>query len=155
MSDIGLFIEDNCWDLKIENGDLKADNGLETAVSISLFTDRRVNDEELPFGQISKRGWWGDMFPEIDQDRIGSRLWTLERAKTNVETLRLAEDYCREALQWFIEDGVAESFEVTATFDEFFRMNLDIVINKPLGRQSRFSVLWDAQENVRSITRTA
>lgn len=154
MSDIGLFIKDNCWDLELENGDLKNDKGLETAIAISLFTDRRVNDEELPPLQTTKRGWWGDMFPEIDQDQIGSRLWTLERSKRTTETLRLAEDYAREALQWLLEDGVAENFLVNATYDDY-RMNLNIEINKPLGRQSRFSVLWDAQEGIREFTRVS
>jgi phage gp46-like protein len=146
MSDVGLFIVNNCYDLKLENGDLVLDDTLETAVSISLFTDRRVTDEELPKGQKDKMGWWGDMFPEVDQDKIGSRLWLLRRAKRTTATLRLFEDYCKEALQWLVEDGVASAVKVTAVYDESFYLVGTIVIEKPLGRSSRFALVWDKQQ---------
>lgn len=146
MSDIGLFLVNNCWDLKVENGDFVGDEGLETAVSISLFTERRVSDEQLPDQETNKKGWWGDMFPDVDQDQIGSRLWTLERAKRTTETLRLYEDYSREALQWLIEDGVADSVEVSAEYDSNGQLIGTIVIAKPANEETRFLVNWDAQE---------
>lgn len=149
MSDIALVVKNGCFDLDILKGDLLRDEGLETAVAISLFTDKRVNDEELPDLEKSKRGWWGDMFPEIDQDKIGSRLWTLERAKRTQETLRLAEDYAREALQWLIDDGVVSSVSVVASFGSDVlsgAWQLDISIVRPAGNDSRFSVVWNQQE---------
>jgi phage gp46-like protein len=149
LSDIGLFLKDNCFDLELENGDLKADNGLETAVSISLFSDRRVSVEELPDLEKSRRGFWGDSYPSVDQDLTGSRLWTLARSKRTIETLRRAEDYAREALAWLIEDGVAETIEVVATFGNTTvagDWKLDISISRPNGTESRFQVVWDAQE---------
>lgn len=149
MSDIALVVKNGCFDLDIFKGDLLRDEGLETAVAISLFTDKRVNDEELPPLEKSKRGWWGDMFPEIDRDKIGSRLWTLERSKRTQETLRLAEDYAREALQWLIEDGVVQTISVTASFDDdelSGAWNLEISLLRPAGNESRFAVVWNQQE---------
>lgn len=143
--DIGLFLSDKLFDLQIVNGDLAGDNGLETAISISLFTDRRVSDEELPQLEKDKRGWWGDMFPEIDQDQIGSRLWLLNREKRTLETLRRAEDYAKEALKWLIDDGVASSISALATYDSNKFLQLAIDITRPSGRTSRFQVLWDEQ----------
>lgn len=147
--DIGLFIEEEIFDLRIENGDLKSDEGLETAVSISLFTERRVTDEDLPLGALSKKGWWGDMFPDIEQDKIGSRLWLLEREKVIPETARRAEDYCREALNWLIEDGVAASITVTASYDTLKRLQISITISRPSGREFKYAVVWDKQALVR------
>lgn len=144
--DIGLFLENKLFDLQIANGDLTGDNGLETAISISLFTDRRVSDEELPPLEKNKRGWWGDMFPEVDKDQIGSRLWLLNREKRTTEVLRRAEDYVREALKWLIDDGVAASIEATATYDENKHLDIDVAITRPTGRTSRFQVLWDKQQ---------
>ena len=66
-------------DLVIENDDLKIDEGLETAVLISLYTDARVSDEELPAEEAQKRGWWGDIYPDIPNDQIGSKLWLKAR----------------------------------------------------------------------------
>lgn len=143
--DIGLFLKDNLFDLQIANGDLTGDNGLETAVSISLFTDRRVSDEELPPLEKNKKGWWGDMFPEVDQDQIGSRLWLLNREKRTQETLRRAEDYAKEALKWLIDDGVASSITTVAIYDTNKFLQLDVTITRPTGRSSRYLVLWDEQ----------
>ena len=149
IGDIGLFLDEDVYDLHIKDGDLESDEGLETAVSISLFTERRVSDEELPQGALSKKGWWGDMFPAIDQDKIGSRLWTLEREKVIPETARRAEDYVREALNWLLEDGVADSILATATYDTLKRLQISVTIVRPTGRDFKFAVIWDKQELVR------
>ena len=95
--------------------DFEYDEGLETAVMISLFTDRRANnDDELPDpSSTDKRGWWGDLAnPYVEGDQIGSRLWLLERSKTLATVPQLAKQYAREALQWMVDDGVAVKIEV-------------------------------------------
>lgn len=146
MSDIGLFINNNCFDLQLSEADLVADNGLETAVSISLFTDRRVSEDELPSLETDKRGWWGDMFPEVDQDRIGSRLWTLEREKRTIEVLRRSEELSREALQWMIEDGLAGAITIQSEYNIGNQLIINVDISRPDAESERYSVLWDEQE---------
>jgi phage gp46-like protein len=81
---------------------------LPRAVLISLFSWRRANaDDDLPGSQ--KYGWWGDTYPVLTNDRIGSRLWLLSRAKLTNQTVLKAKEYAEEALKWMIDDGVAES----------------------------------------------
>ncbi len=150
MSDMGLFIIDNCFDLKVLDGDLASDDGLETAVAISLFTDKRVTDEELPFGHKTKKGWWGDMYPEIDLDKIGSRLWTLDPGKRTNDTLRRSEDFAKEGLKWMLEDGIANTINVNSEYNENMHLIINIEIIRPDGLTSSFEVLWDAQEIRRS-----
>lgn len=150
MSDVKIKIIDGKFTLGLENGDLVKDDGLETAVIISLFTDKRAKDDELPAGEETKRGWWADMFPEVDQDQIGSKLWLLQRSKRVNETLRKFEDYTREALNWLIEDGVAGSIEVSASYDENKWLVCDLDIIRPKGNTSRFQVFWDKQ-TVRAV----
>lgn len=88
-------------------------NQLARAVIISLFTWRRANpDDSLPNNQ--RMGWWGDSFPPVENDRIGSRLWLLSRAKVVPETRARAKEYADEALRWLVEDGVAARAEVSA-----------------------------------------
>lgn len=85
------------------------------AVIISLFTWRRANpDDELPGDQ--RMGWWGDSFPTVPNDRIGSRLWLLSRAKFSVRNppVERAREYAEEALAWLVEDGVVARVEVEA-----------------------------------------
>lgn len=152
MSDIGIFLKDSGFDLKLSDYDLELDKTLETCVTISLFTDKRIKDDQLSYGLDSKRGWWGDMFSEIDNDEIGSRLWLLERSKRSLETLRLGEDYCKEALQWLIDDGIASKVEAVATFQGELtegRWEIEISITKPTGRESKFRLMWDEQKLLR------
>jgi phage gp46-like protein len=90
---------------------LASSEPLVRAVLVSLFTWRRANpDDPLP-GDL-RMGWWGDNFPSVPNDRIGSRLWLLSRAKLLPETVALAKEYAEEALRWLVEDGVAARVEV-------------------------------------------
>lgn len=145
MSDIALILEDNCFDIGIDAGDLIADNGLETAVAISLFSDRRVSEEELPQLETDKRGWWADPTLDNDQDLIGSRLWTTERAKVTNETLRRSEELCKEALLWMQEDGIADEITIQSEYNESKQMITTVKISRPNDEEERFSVLWDEQ----------
>ncbi len=81
------------------------------AVAISLFTWRRAGPDD-PIDDAERYGWWGDSVPRGAGDRIGSRLWLLRRRKLTADTLRDAETYAREALQWLIDDGVASALEI-------------------------------------------
>lgn len=100
------------FDLAIEDGDLATEAGLETAVIISLFTDRRaLANDNLPDGTNDRRGYWVDVY----NDRpLGSRLWLLFREKEQDEVLRRAKVYAEEALAWLLEDDIAEAVEVEA-----------------------------------------
>ena len=153
MNDIKLFLNNVVSEAiapRIENGDFVADDGLETAVIISLFTDARVSVEQLPPGEVNQKGWWGDKVSDVDQDKIGSRLWTLSRAKRTTQTLRQYEDYSKEALEWMKEDGVAATINAAAYYDvvtKFLMMNLEIVRPK---ETTKYKVNWDKQLLIRS-----
>ena len=95
--------------------DLKPDDGLRTAILISLFTDRRAElGDILPDLAADRRGWWADAVSEIEGDRIGSRLWLLARSKRENQVLDRARQYVREALAWLVEDRICEDFTVAA-----------------------------------------
>lgn len=101
--------------------------GLIRAVMISLFTWRRaatddpVDDEEL-------YGWWGDSYPAIADDRIGSRLWLLRRVKLTQSTQRDAEFYANEALRWLLDDGHVIGIEITSEKVDISRLNLIVIL---------------------------
>jgi phage gp46-like protein len=148
--DIALLFDANTLlaDLGISGGGLTMDPGLDTAVIISLFTDRRAEPDDpidplSPTGDL--RGWAGDLLAEPG-DRIGSRLWLLRRAKMTDETISLVKAYAEEALQWLVDDGVATQVVCTAT-----RVGLEAIelVNEvyrgaqPLGR---WKFAWTAQQ---------
>jgi len=111
------------FELTVENGDFVNDSSFTTALIISLFTDRRAKEEDpLPDPESNnRRGWWGDNLAEVQDDRIGSRLWLLSREKTTQDALIRAKQYTEEALQWLIDDGMAAKVEVET--ERIFRGN--------------------------------
>jgi len=131
-----------------QTGALLREDGLATSVILSLFLDRRAEaDDELPdapAGVLSpRRGWVGDALApregEAPEDRIGSRLWLLSRAKQTDETLRLAEDYAREALDWLVEDGLAAEVAVAAEWVALGAMALAVQVTPAAGDPVAFS----------------
>jgi phage gp46-like protein len=48
----------------------------------------------------------------VPGDRLGSRLWLLRRRRLDADTLRDAEYYIREALQWMLDDGAVTRLDV-------------------------------------------
>lgn len=91
--------------------DLLADNGLQTAVLLSVGLDRRARpDDKIPDGTNNPRGWWADQF---FPDQIGSRRWILDREKRTPEAAKRLQDCDQEALAWLVEDKVAEKVVVT------------------------------------------
>lgn len=116
------------FDLAMEDGDLATDEGLQTAVILSLFTDRRALEEDrLPDGTGDRRGYWADAYRDRPH---GSRLWLLHREKEHEEVLRRAKEYAEEALDWLIEDEVADTVEVTAWTAGRDTLALQVVIRR-------------------------
>ncbi len=123
------------FDIALGDYDLTSDQGLRTAVLISLFTDRRAEvDDQLPDGSNDRRGYWGDSYPDIDGDKIGSRLWLLSREKQTTDVLIRAREYCQEALQWLIDDGIASTVEVDNEWLRQGVMAIYITITRGDGR---------------------
>lgn len=145
MADAALVMTENGGDIVLEGLDLARDDGLETAVIISLFTDRRATPEQLPAGTSADdlRGYWGDVG---SNDQTGSHLWLLSREKQTPQTLARAQQYCREALAWLIEDRIAIRVEVGAAYVATGWMQIDIAIDRPDGLiQYRYNYEWAAQ----------
>jgi phage gp46-like protein len=145
MSDIKTIFRDFGGDWETLAPGLAEDDGLETAVAISLFTDRRAEpDDALPAGD-DRRGWWGDALAEVEGDRIGSRLWLLSREKQLVRVLPKAREYALEALQWLIEDGVALAVDVAAEIVAPGALGLLVEIRRPAGApvKYRFERFWN------------
>jgi phage gp46-like protein len=117
-----------CADWKIADtdeahnrGGLRAKGALHTAVTICLFTDKRV-PEDHPHAKLvdgdDPRGWWGDgedIRPELGEREMGSLLWIYERAHLNDEIRRWVEAEALDALATLIFQGVATKIEAIAT----------------------------------------
>jgi phage gp46-like protein len=103
--------------------DIVTGDELQTAVMISLFTDP---------------GWWANAYLP---DPWGCRLLELRRAKRTNATLQKARDYCRLALQWLIDDGVAQSVDVQAEWQGSL-LEIAVTVAQATGTTS-YSFVWN------------
>lgn len=148
MSDIALIYDLISADVRITNNDLEGDEGLETAVLLSLFTDRRANDNDIiPDGTSDKRGCWFDQFSVADNDLHGSRLWLLSREKQLQIVLEKAKDYTEECLKWMIEDRVTDTIIVVteALKPDVLSISISIARPKKNFAEFRFDYNWQGQ----------
>ncbi|OZY61889.1 phage GP46 family protein [Pseudomonas fragi] len=116
---------------------------LRRSVTISLFTWRRAGPDDV-VDDSDRKGWWGDSVPSVAGDKIGSRLWLLQRRTLVADTLKDAEAYAEEALAWLIDDGVVTSVTVTAERQGNDRMNLRVMLNERNGEtlELNFEDTW-------------
>jgi phage gp46-like protein len=146
MIDIGIEWSNELWrgDWWVDPaGSLGTRADIETAILISLFSDRTaLPDDELP-DEGTVRGWWADTYRRFP---IGSRLWLLWRSK-QTEIVRLkVEEYGREALHWLVEIGAVRSVTVGAEWVERGFLVMTIGVEKPGGDREvwQYRLAWGA-----------
>lgn len=115
--------KDGIYDASIdpETGDLAVTNGLETAILVSLFTDRRAHESEMR-DLMKRRGWIGDPYSEIargngDKTGYGSGYWLYEQARLNGETERGMYFETLDALKWLSDSDLALAVDAQLTPD--------------------------------------
>jgi len=138
------------FDLVLEGADLKSEEGLNTAISISLFTDARASrDERLPSENSDRRGWWGDTFAPVEGDQIGSLLWLLQRQKLTTQLQARIEREVARSLEWLVEDGIAAGIDVTSEIIKPDRLNLQVIIVRPDAARVEFqhAFVWEGVES--------
>lgn len=111
-------------EISVNGGEPKIDNGLDTAVYISLYTDFN---------------WWGG--------DIGSRIYQVKK-NSREERLKLKE-YIKESLNWMTTDGLAS--KITVELYKILQNGAfyDIIIEQPNIEQNivyRYSLNWDSQK---------
>lgn len=144
MSDVRTQWVDGAGQWLVAGPSLAEDDGLQTAVLLSLFLDRLADAGDAALEPTARRGWWGDAYPEVEGDHIGSRLWLLAREKQLPQVQARAELYAREALQWLIDDGVASAVDVAAEVPTAGVLGLAVTITRsaqPVLRY-RFESFW-------------
>lgn len=153
MTDIALVWYELLFsgDIVVEGGAVTTDDGLRTAIAISLFSDARAgDDDDLPEPGADRRGWWGDAYPAETDDlsELGSKLWLLARSKATTDTLRKAQNYAHAALQWIVRDGIARSIEATVerqVIDGTECLAIGVVLDRPTGpARERYDFTWEA-----------
>lgn len=155
--DMRLTMDDTVGyvDISLADRDVERDAGFETAVLLTIGTDRRAeNDDILPDKSEYRGGWFGDVAPTIPNDKAGCRLWLLRRAKTEAEILPRAREYLLDGFKWMLDDGIVKKIDIQVDRAHDLRTTMLIRIAfyrpevKPIFYQFYYN--WQAQDLRRS-----
>lgn len=101
MTDVHLFQTDDGGEIRSENGQVDTNDGLETAVYLSLFGG---NESDSGLEADDPRQWWGNVGETDPARHYRSQTQHLLRSiPATSENLRRVEDAARNDLAWLVE----------------------------------------------------
>jgi phage gp46-like protein len=149
MTDIALLWSNDSFsgDIALVEGRLVTDDGLRTAMLISLFTDARARpDDRLPDDGADPRGWWGNAFnPDTGSpEELGSRLWLLDREKLTDANVERGRGYAADALAWLKRAGVVSALTVEAAAIGRQMLAIAVTVSRPNGPARQvYDFVWE------------
>ena len=143
MTDIKAIQTDEGWTLGITDGDLTEEDGFDTAIAQTLFTDARAPDNAVVIPE-KRSGWMGNLESPVEGRELGSLLWLVDQSKLTQDTVNTSVNYARLALEWFKEDGLATSIIVTGGIAPRSGIRLTVVFTAQSGKVStHYFNLWE------------
>ena len=113
---ISLNVNDGYIDWILADRDVERDAGFETAIMLTLLTNKRADDNDiLPDDYGDKGGWWGDSVPNVVGDQIGWKGWLLRREQTTDAVIARCKEYLIDGFQWMIDDNIVAGVEANVT----------------------------------------
>ncbi len=148
MSKVDITIKkrgsEDFYDIDFDSeGDIETTEGMETAVILSLFGEKRASASEVAASE-ERRGWWGNLLNQVENYEVGSKLWLLEQARLTQLTLNSSRTFAQEGFQWFIEDNLLDDVLVTSNFTDS-GIKINIVLLR--AQNKVFSKSYDLWEN--------
>jgi len=132
--------ESGRFDISIENKNIKTTNKLDTAITLSLFTDARASSSQILEPQ-NRRGWLNDLNNTYP---MGGLLWLLDQRKLNQDTLNNGKDYTSKSLAWVTDKKMASSIGVVTNIVPRYGMSIDVSIQINQNElESKFFNLWE------------
>jgi phage gp46-like protein len=146
-TDTLLIKQDNgTFDIEWENGQIKFTEGLDTAIDLSFYGEKRASESEVARPE-RRRGWVGNELFDVIGFRgyeVGNKLWLLSQARITQRNLNLGISYIKNGLNWLIEDKLAKNVNVSGIIEnnEKYKFTIEIVRfdNTVLKRQYN---LWE------------
>lgn len=122
--------------------DYESVDGIETAIIATVFTEARADVGAVP-DSFDRRGWVGNLLTLSDDYELGSKLWTYSQAKLTTNTLNSISDLVKKSLNWLIEDGIADTIEVSSSVAGTRGVAISIDLYKNRNSVGRYITVWD------------
>lgn len=129
MSDIFLTDKGDGGSFEIESGDLKADDTFFTAIYLSLFQGKSFSN----------------IFTEYETNTKFEDALNLPVTVTNINKVNTIGE---KALNWLVNEGIAEKINFSAHGDKNSKLSADITVTEPQGEFLKYSIIW---QNERAI----
>lgn len=130
--------DDGIFDLIIDEdqADFETTDGLESAIVVSVFSDRRAYKDEVG-DPMRRRGWIGDLVSEVPGDLHGSGLWLYEQSRLTQEVVTGVRQEAEQCLEWMIQEDLVVSVSAAVASDPVKRqLRLVITTSSPTGGTS-------------------
>lgn len=127
--------EEGLYDLVLDeaNRDMKVTQGLESAVMVSLFSDRRAAADEVS-DPLRRRGWIGNLVAEVNGDNHGSGLWLYDQRRLTPAVATGIRREAEAALEWMREEQLASTVSAQVVSDPAKRSaRLVVGVADPVG----------------------
>lgn len=97
---------DGNFDIDFANGDFEMTSGLDTAVYLSTFAEKRASASQVSEPSL-RRGHFTNEFSDVEGYEVGSLFWLYtEQAKNTASNMTLLEGTVTEGLKWMIDDKI-------------------------------------------------
>lgn len=129
--------DDGNWDIDFANGDFELTNGLDTALYMSVLSDKRASVTEVTEPTL-RRGHFTNEFSIVEDYQVGSKLWLYtEQAKNTDDNLLLIESTVLEGLSWMTEDNIISKAQVVTTRG-LSRVNIEVNLTNKTQEESNY-----------------
>lgn len=149
MSGLGLQLiyENGAGDIGVKDGQLQIGNSLNTVVLASLFSNRRVEDNDQiteEDKQNIENGFWATPLMSHNKTFWGSRYWQFTRTTTATAVNGLHQAAI-DATKWLQDEGIVETITVETKRTGVDRIEQIITYTETSGEISQviFKNLWD------------
>lgn len=134
QGDVLLFQTNDDGDVNIVNGVIDMTGGFETAAYMSLFGGNEDDDNR----KDSSKAWWGN-FNQVDPARreVSETQNLLRALPISSANLQRIEEAVNRDLQWFLDNNIASSIDVTVTLPALNTIGIEITIQAN-GEESTF-----------------
>lgn len=125
------------FDLSVSGDDFASVGGLDTALTVSLFSDGRAPAYNVQ-DAFRRRGWIGN----LGRRRLPTSLmWLLDQSRITQAILNAAKLYVEEALRWMVTNQVAKSLTV-AVAPEYRHIKITVDLVSYNDQTNQFFALW-------------
>jgi len=147
MTDVKLVQDDfGVFDISVADGQIEIEDGFETAIWISLFTDARAPESLVPLPQW-RRGWPGNIVSPVEGRDLGGLLWLIDQRRLTQRTLNEAIDYSRKSLLWFLEDGLVRDILVNGQIIAGNGIQISVTLQTKQGKTETYYIkTWEVTD---------